>query len=86
MLACRCLFGFDRYLQTPTPGGPEFEGLVAAVHARQEGAVGAFIAELRRRQVPDTIRSAVLEPDHALCKRLDDLMIDLAGNYVHDKK
>lgn len=58
---------------------------MAAVHARQEGAVGAFIAELRRRQVPDTIRSAVLEPDHALCKRLDDLMIDLAGNYVHGK-
>ena len=60
-------------------GGPEFEGLIAAVYARHEGAVGAFIAELRRRQVPDTLRTAVLEPDHAQRDRLDELMIELAG-------
>lgn len=60
-------------------GGPEFDGLVAAVHARHEGGVGAFIAELRRKQVPDTVRAATLEPDHALRNRLDELMINLAG-------
>jgi len=62
-------------------GGPEFEALVAAVCARHEGAVGAFVAELRRRKVPNTIRTAVLQPDHAQTERLDSLMIDLAGTF-----
>ena len=64
------------------PDGPEFDGLVAAVHARHDGAVGAFIAELRRKHVPDVIRTAVLDPDHAQRERLDKLMIELAGALI----
>jgi len=43
----------------------KYSGLVSAVIGRVKGATEAFVAELRRRQVPECVVSADLRPDDA---------------------
>lgn len=58
----------------------EYECLVAAVIEKVPGASGAFIAEQRKRQIPECVKTATLHEKSAFVDALYDLMLELAGN------